>query len=110
MRRIDARIARSFAPGRVTGNWGGELMRGVRAFKYVMPKGAFVRPQLAEFITEGRDAFTNTTAQNPVSFALFDQIPSQGYGRYAIERSQVLMRAPFLASDVVKWLCSTTAI
>ena len=103
------RIARSFAPGRVTGNWGGELMRGVRAFKYVMPKGGFVRPQLAEFMTEGRDAFTNTTAQNPVSFALFDQIPSQGYGRYAIERSQVLMRAPFLASDVVKWLCSTTA-
>lgn len=103
------RIARTIAPGRVTGNWGGELMRGVRAFKYVMPKGAFIGPQLAQFIAEGRDAFTSTTAQNPVAFALFDQLPSQGYGRYAIERSQVLMRAPFLASDVVKWLCCATA-
>ncbi len=102
------RIARSIAPGRVTGNWGGELMRGVRAFKYVMPKGGFVRPQLAEFIAEGRDAFASTTDQHPVSFALFDQLPSQGYGRYAIERSQVLMRSPFLSSSVVKWLCSTT--
>jgi asparagine synthase (glutamine-hydrolysing) len=39
-----------------------------------------------------------------LSFTLFHQAPSQGYGRYAVERSQVVMRSPFLDNDVVQWL------
>jgi asparagine synthase (glutamine-hydrolysing) len=49
------------------------------------------------------EAFSNTYP-HPVSAALFDQIPYQGFGRYAIERSQMVMRSPFLAEDVVSWL------
>jgi len=97
------RLARSIAPARMTGNWGGELMRGVRAFKYVMPKGGFITPELTEQINESAAAFS-ATSSNPLSAALFQQVPFQGYGRYAIERSQVVMRAPFLADGVVRWL------
>ena len=97
------RLARAVAPARMTGNWGGELMRGVRAFKYQMPKGAFVGPELANGINASAAAFS-TTSSNPISNALFQQMPFQGYGRYAIERSQVVMRSPFLADDVVTWL------
>lgn len=95
------RTARSIAPGRMTGNWGGELMRGVRAFKHVVPKGNFVRPAVKQMMSESANVFARTSTLNALSFALFHQMPVQGYGRYAIERSQVLMRTPFLANDVV---------
>jgi asparagine synthase (glutamine-hydrolysing) len=97
------RQARAIAPARMTGNWGGELMRGVRAFKYEMPKGRFVTPELAKAMTESAAAFS-TTSSNPLSAALFQQMPFQGYGRYTIERSQVIMRSPFLADEVIRWL------
>lgn len=96
------RLARSIAPARMTGNWGGELMRGVRAFKYGIPKAGFINPELAKQINESAASFS-TTHSHPVSAALFHQMPLQGYGRYAIERSQVEMRSPFLADDVVRW-------
>lgn len=97
------RKARSICPARMTGNWGGELMRGVRAFKYVMPKGGFITPELAKRMNESAAAFS-TTNSNPLSAALFHQMPFQGYGRYAVERSQVVTRSPFLADEVVRWL------
>jgi asparagine synthase (glutamine-hydrolysing) len=85
------RIARGIAPARMTGNWGGELLRGVRAFKYVMPKGGFIWPDLNNRIVDSATAFSTMPA-HPVSAALFQQMPFQSYGRNAIERSQVASR------------------
>jgi asparagine synthase (glutamine-hydrolysing) len=97
------RQARSVAPARMTGNWGGELTRGVHAFKFRLPKGGFVNPELVQCMRESASAFSSATT-HPVSRALFHQIPLQGYGRYAIERSQVVTRTPFLADEVIQWL------
>jgi asparagine synthase (glutamine-hydrolysing) len=97
------RLARSIAPARMTGNWGGELLRGVRAFKYAIPRDSFIRPDLVKLMTESAAVFS-PTCSNPISAALFHQMPLQGYGRHAIERSQLVMRSPFLADDVVTWL------
>ncbi len=99
------RLARTIAPARMTGNWGGELMRGVRAFKFSMPKGGFLRPEALTSIAASEAAFSPAIA-DPLSGALFHQIPLQGYGRYAIERSQVVTRTPFLAPRVVDALYS----
>jgi hypothetical protein len=68
-----------------------------------MPKGDFLAPELVADITASAAKFSTLSA-NPLSAALFHQVPFQGYGRYAIERSQVAMRSPFLAPDVVEWL------
>ncbi len=95
--------ARAIAPARITGNWGGELMRGVRSFKYATPTGGFISTELAARIADSAVAFP-APSRSPLSAALFQQMPFQGYGRYAIERSQVFMRSPFLADEVVKWL------
>ena len=98
------RQARSLAPARVTGNWGGELMRGVRAFKFRIPRGNFIRPDVVRNIEDAGDAFRHASGGHPLSFTLFQQAPHQAYGRYAIERSQVVMRSPFLAAEVVSTL------
>ena len=97
------RKARAIAPRRMTGNWGGELMRGVRAFKYALPQGNFVSAELAAHVKASAATFTPPSA-NPLSAALFQQMPYQGYGRNTIERSQVQVQSPFLDSEVIRWL------
>jgi asparagine synthase (glutamine-hydrolysing) len=95
------RKASLIAPTRVTGNWGGELMRGVRAFKFRVPKGDFVDRRVGEHISKVGETFRSAADIHPVSYTLFQQLPYQGYGRYAVERSQLLTRSPFLANRVV---------
>jgi asparagine synthase (glutamine-hydrolysing) len=98
--------ARTIAPVRVTGNWGGELLRGVRAFKYVSPREGFLLPHLTQRIQASAETFSSAdkSTKNPLSYTLFHQLPVQGYGRNAIERSQVMIRSPFLDDDVVRTL------
>ena len=98
------KVARNIAGARITGNWGGELLRGVRAFKYNVPKGGFLQPFLLEQMSQSAQHFTCAAEAHPLTFVLFRQMPMQGYGRSAVERSQVRMRSPFLRNDVVNWL------
>jgi asparagine synthase (glutamine-hydrolysing) len=103
------RLARQVAPARVTGNWGGELMRGVRAFKFREPKGDFIRAPIRELLPEVAETFARTSDCHPLTYTLFHQMPHQGFGRYAVERSQLQMRSPFLANNVVKALYQSSA-
>ena len=89
------RQARSIAPVRVTGNYGGELLRGFRAFKGSVPNGQFLTQEFTARVGEALKSFESLTSTNPLSFTLFHQAPA-GYGRYALERSQVTVRSPFL--------------
>lgn len=97
------RAARQIAPVRVTGNYGGELLRGVRAFKGSMPGGDFLTPDMTGHVRAAIDAFGSLNQMPPLSFTLLRQAPS-GYGRYAIERSQLTVRSPFLDDRVVEVL------
>ena len=98
------RLARTIAPVRVTGNWGGELLRAVRAFKHRVPRGNFLHPGLMALVETAGARFARDAASHPLSYTLFHQAPHQSYGRYAIERSQVITRTPFLDLDVVRYL------
>lgn len=95
-------LARSLAPVRLTGNYGGELLRGHRAFKYGFPGRGFISLELQPFLHEAQTTFQELENTDAVTFALFNQAPSQGYGRLAIERSQVILRTPFMDNDLVK--------
>jgi asparagine synthase (glutamine-hydrolysing) len=97
------RLARGVAPTRITGNYGGELLRGFRAFKSSIPRGDFLRPEGAESVENAMREFFQIGRIRPISFTLFYQAPA-GYGRYAIERSQVTVRSPFLDNHVTEWL------
>jgi asparagine synthase (glutamine-hydrolysing) len=95
-------MARNFGYIRLTGNYGGELLRGDRAFKYVYPKGGFISPILAPFLRKAQFAFKRLENADKVTFAAFHQAPSQGYGTRSIERSLVVLRSPFLDNDLIK--------
>jgi asparagine synthase (glutamine-hydrolysing) len=111
-----SRRARSIAPVRVTGNYGGEVFRRVSTFKPTGLSRAIVAPEFLPHVDEALEAFTALKKRHPVSFAVFDEIPSNFYGRLSAAQSQLTVRTPYmdnalvsLAYRVPKLLGNTTA-
>jgi asparagine synthase (glutamine-hydrolysing) len=94
--------AREVAPVRMTGNYGGEVLRGVRAFKPVEPAPGLFHPDVVPFIRQSTEAFESILAGHPLSFALFRQAPWHHYGLLALEQTQLSLRSPFLDNELVR--------
>lgn len=95
-------LARVLAPVRLTGNYGGELLRGHCAFKYRFPQGEFIFPELKPFLYEAQKTFEELKNTDAITFSMFKQANLQGYGRQVVERSQIVPRTPFMDNDLVK--------
>ncbi|MGH9404200.1 MAG: asparagine synthase-related protein, partial [Terriglobia bacterium] len=94
--------ARSIAPVRITGNYGTEVLRPVRAFKPVRPMPGLFRPELLPQIDEARNTYARLIETHPVSFSAFRQAPWLHWGNFMLEGSQVSMRSPYLDNDLVR--------
>ncbi|HTY24160.1 MAG TPA: hypothetical protein VMC85_13590 [Desulfomonilaceae bacterium] len=94
--------ARRIAPVRMTGNYGGELLRRIRTFKPVEPIPGLFSPEILPYIREAKETFFDVANGHPVSFAVFKQCPWNHYGVLAVEQSRLALRSPFLDNDVVK--------
>jgi asparagine synthase (glutamine-hydrolysing) len=94
--------ARTIAPVRMTGNYGGEILRGVRAFKSVEPAAGLFSPEFLFDVHRAVVTQAEVLHGHPVSFAAFQQAPWCLYGVLALEQTQLSMRSPFLDNDFVK--------
>lgn len=94
--------ARAIAPVRMTGNYGGEILRRVRAFKPEDPLPGLFDPELSAHVRRAKETYTAISAGHPVSFAAFKQGPWHHYGILALEQTQLSMRSPFLDNDFVR--------
>ena len=97
-------LAREIALIRLTGNYGSEVLRGIRAFKAIIPKSGLVSQDLDERVREALCSVEDFEKLHPLSFALFHQAPSQGFGRYAVEKSKVLIRSPYMDNHFVQMM------
>ncbi len=93
---------RDIAPVRMTGNYGGEVLRGVRAFKPEAPSHGIFQPDFLKHIDEARENFVRVAKKHPVSFSVFQQGPWHHSGILGLEQTQVSMRSPFLDNDFVR--------
>ncbi len=91
--------AREIAPVRMTGNYGGEVLRGVRAFK---PEELVTGLFPPEYLLQARATYATLLNEHPVSFAVFKQGPWHHYGILALEQTQLSMRSPYLDNDFVR--------
>ena len=92
--------ARSLAPVRLTGVFGGEILRGLSMFKPSPLSPHFVNPdleQLLESLVQKRVCDN----QHPVTFAAFSEIPEKRFGTPAASRSQLSFRTPYLDNEIV---------
>jgi asparagine synthase (glutamine-hydrolysing) len=93
---------RSIAPVRMTGNYGGEVLRGVRAFKPEAMSAGLFQPDFQRQVDEGRENFVRVAKRHPVSFSVFQQGPWHHSGILGLEQTQVSMRSPFLDNEFVR--------
>src|SRR5262249_51724121 len=94
--------AREIAPVRMTGNYGGEVLRRVRAFKPVEPSPGLFCPELVSSAGHARETYAGLLREHPLSFAVFRQAPWHHYGLLALEESQLALRSPYLDNDLVR--------
>ncbi|MBE0657333.1 MAG: hypothetical protein IH602_06555 [Bryobacteraceae bacterium] len=94
--------ARAIAPVRITGNFGGEVLRGVRAFKPEERTETLFCDDLHQHIRQTEQTYAALLHGHPTSFAVFKQGPWYNYGIVALEESQLSLRSPFLDNDIVR--------
>ena len=94
------RLARQLAPVRVTGVFGGEILRGVSMFKPFPLARGLVNPDLDQLISPLGARWTRT-GQHPVTFTAFREIPEKRFGIPAASRSQLSFRTPYLDNELV---------
>src|SRR5580698_7208281 len=94
--------AAKIAPVRMTGNYGGEVLRRVRAFKPVEPTSGLFEPELLSQIDKAKNTYAGLIQEHPLSFAVFKQAPWHHYGLFSLEQSQLSQRSPYLDNDFVR--------
>src|SRR5438034_3978269 len=94
--------AREIAPVRMTGNYGGEVLRRVRAFKPVEPVPGLFRPEFLSYVRQAVETYAGLLRGHPLSFAVFKQAPWHHYGLLSLEQSQLSLRSPYLDNDFVR--------
>lgn len=94
--------AREIAPVRMTGNYGGEVLRRVRAFKPLDPTPGLFRPELLSQVQVAKETYSSVLRTHPLSFAVFRQAPWHHYGLLALEQTQLSLRSPYLDNDFVR--------
>jgi asparagine synthase (glutamine-hydrolysing) len=94
--------AREIAPVRMTGLYGGEVLRRVIAFKAAAPEPGLFDPEIVRQSQRAEATYAGLFEGHPVSFAVFRQAPWHQYGTLSVEETQVSMRSPYLDNDLVK--------
>jgi asparagine synthase (glutamine-hydrolysing) len=95
-------LARSIAPIRMTGNYGGEVLRSGRMFKPEERLQHLFCSELKPHIAQTRSTYARLTESHPVTFALSYQAPWHHYGLYVLEGTQLSVRSPFLDNALVR--------
>jgi asparagine synthase (glutamine-hydrolysing) len=94
--------AREIAPVRMTGLYGGEVLRRVRAFKPVGPLEGLFSGEILPYLRGASDTYADVVRTHPLSFAAFRQAPWFYHGNLALEQTQLTMRTPFLDNDFIR--------
>jgi asparagine synthase (glutamine-hydrolysing) len=94
--------AREIAPVRMTGNYGGEVLRQIRAFKPEEPLPGLFQSDILAYVQKASSNYARLLNVHPVSFAVFKQGPWHHYGVLSLEQTQLSMRSPFLDNDFVR--------
>jgi asparagine synthase (glutamine-hydrolysing) len=94
--------AREIAPVRMTGNYGGEVLRRVRAFKPGVPSPGVFQPEILQQVQAAAETYGGLLNGHPLSFAVFKQAPWHHFGLLALEETQLCLRSPYLDNDFVR--------
>lgn len=96
------RIAAQIAPVRMTGNYGSEILRRIRAFKPSDPHPGLFREEISTQLALAKETYRQAIQGHAVAFTAFRQAPWYQYGLLSLEQTQLSVRSPFLDNDIVR--------
>lgn len=94
--------AAKIAAVRMTGNYGGEVLRRVRAFKPMDTAPGLFSREFLPHLEASRALYHDLTQAHPLSFAVFRQAPWHHHGLLSLEETQLSLRSPYLDNDFVR--------
>jgi asparagine synthase (glutamine-hydrolysing) len=94
--------ARAIAPVRMTGNYGDQILRRLRAFKPGEPAAGLYLTDFLTHVRAARRTYDSLLQTHPLSFAAFLQAPWHYYGLLALEQAQLTLRSPYMDNDLVR--------
>lgn len=94
--------ARTIAPVRMTGNYGDQILRRLRAFEPREPAQGLYLPDFLTHVHAARQTYDSLLQTHPLSFAAFRQAPWHYYGLLALEQTQLTLRSPYMDNDLVR--------
>ena len=95
-------LAAQIAPIRMTGNYGGEVLRRARGFRPVEPIPGLFQPEILTEVNAAKRTYSHLLEQNLLSYALFCQAPWHHFGLLSLEQTQISLRSPYLDNDFVR--------
>ena len=95
------RVARDLAPVRMTGNYGGEILRGQIMLRPAKLRHPYFAPEFAMQVADGYKTLAEERRGSQNSFIAFKQVPWHHYSRFALEASQWTVRSPYLDNELV---------
>jgi asparagine synthase (glutamine-hydrolysing) len=95
-------LAAEIAPIRMTGNYGSEILRRLRAFKPSTMATDLFQPEFKASVDAARETYGSVARGHAVTFTAFRQAPWYQYGLLSLEQTQVFVRSPFLDNDLVR--------
>ena len=95
------RLARRIAPVRVSGVYGGEVLRRLVVFKPAPPQQGVFDPGLESSFRDVAATYASERQGHTLSFISFKQAPWYMASKFSVERSQVTHRTPYFDNDLV---------
>ena len=95
------RQAREIAPVRLTGNYGSEILRAHIAFRPGRTDRSLFTPEFNRLLDEAAVTYRAEAACHRLTFIAFKQLPWHHQARFAVEKSQLTPRSPFLDHELV---------
>ncbi len=92
--------ARALSPVRLTGVFGGEILRGVSMFKPIPVAQRLLNPDLAKAVIACTSQWSHD-GEHPITFTAFREIPEKRFSTPAASRSQTSFRTPYLDNELV---------
>jgi asparagine synthase (glutamine-hydrolysing) len=96
------KVARQIAPLRLTGNYGGEILRELIAFRPTRLDDEVFDTDFVGHMERSSQTYAQERNDRTLSFVAFKQVPWHHYSRLAVEQSQIVMRSPYLDNDLVQ--------
>ncbi len=97
-------LARDIAPIRLTGNFGGEVLRCIRHLGISPQNKNLFSPDFDRYFQTAKTKLGTQQSNTHLSFILFKDSPWHNNNRLVSEQSQLTLRTPYMDNDLVKLL------